>query len=168
MSSYWAGYSGEALVLSNQEFQQFLQTYADVRGISMNELNEDLENETLREIPFAWSSDTNRMFFIDDITDDSCDGATIIPFYCNGRLNTPTFRSDGTIQECMQIKGPLNVPCYAIFADNQSQTVHMFEHKPYNSYDEMRQEFIDKLNAYLPPDFDYDSHIGIFSYAAFA
>nr|WP_317439871.1 hypothetical protein [uncultured Enterocloster sp.] len=43
-----------------------------------------------------------------------------------------------------------------------------FNEKPYASYEALRQEFKDKLERYLPDDFDWDAHIGRFRYAAYA
>lgn len=47
-------------------------------------------------------------------------------------------------------------------------SVFMGKGHTYHSYEEIREEFQLKLKAYLPKDFDWDSHIGVFSYASYA
>lgn len=57
---------------------------------------------------------------------------------------------------------------YVIFADKDMDGFDTFNEKPYASYEALRQEFKDKLERYLPDDFDWDAHIGRFRYAAYA
>lgn len=45
-------------------------------------------------------------------------------------------------------------------ADKPINSPDIFDDKPY-TYDELVQEFVDKFGAYLPDNFDWDSHIGI-------
>ena len=46
--------------------------------------------------------------------------------------------------------------------------MNCFDERPYESYDAFVQEFKDKMAAYLWDSFDWDAHIGIYSYACFA
>ncbi|MBQ6857620.1 MAG: hypothetical protein IJO13_11025 [Lachnospiraceae bacterium] len=57
---------------------------------------------------------------------------------------------------------------YVVFSDKDMMSVESFEKKRYDSYEELVQEFKDKLQNYLPDDFEWDIHIGNFSYAAYA
>ncbi len=57
---------------------------------------------------------------------------------------------------------------YMFYSDYTLDSVEVFEKRPYHSYQEFRQEFQDKMAAYLPDDFDWDAHIGTFSYAHYA
>lgn len=50
----------------------------------------------------------------------------------------------------------------------EGMTLVPFFNRDGSFYEELRQEFQDRLSAYLPETFDWNNHIGTFSYAGFA
>lgn len=162
MSSYWAAYYGDGLVLKSNEFDAFLDAYAKDKG--KENLDKEIEEEELREYPFKCSNGDGE-FYVVDITDDDTDGSYFIPFMYEGKLNTSKYQGgNGVFGISMRSETPL----YVIFSDKQLGGPESFEKRPYNSYDEFVQEFKDKIGSYLPDNFDWDSHLGNFSYAQYA
>lgn len=165
MSSYWAGYSSSALVLRKSEFDDFLRKY--------NERNEtdvlhevDEMGEFLNEYPFIRSAFKEkqsmglpRCFYIANINPDDCDGMYLIPYVIEGKPNNPT---DPNFQDMDLCSDDL----YVVFSDKQLDCANAFFEHPYESYEDFVLEFKDKMAHYLPDDFDWNTHIGSFSYAA--
>nr|WP_302168356.1 hypothetical protein [uncultured Schaedlerella sp.] len=54
--------------------------------------------------------------------------------------------------------------CYFFHSEHELDAPEAFDERPYNSYEEFKQEFKDKMAAYLPDDFGWDAHIGRFNY----
>ena len=57
---------------------------------------------------------------------------------------------------------------YVIWSDKELDSVQAFDEKPYASYEAFRNEFMEKLQRYLPEDFDWDSHFGKLRYAVYS
>ena len=55
-----------------------------------------------------------------------------------------------------------------LFAKQNRLSGKAFENPPYRSYDELVGEFKGFLQEYLPDDFDWDNHVGVFRYACYA
>ena len=55
-----------------------------------------------------------------------------------------------------------------VSANKWLSTRCIFNEGFYNSFAELKEEFIEKIGDYLPKDFDYDNNIGDLSYACFA
>lgn len=168
MSSYWAAYYGVALVLKEKEFCDFLEKYAEKHNLEREDLDEKIEDDGVREYPFVKSANSE-VFEITDILTDSCDGMYLIPFYNKGKKNT--YFTDQEKKEVNKDYCALSLRdknLYAVFSDKDMMSVESFEKKRYDSYEELVQEFKDKLQNYLPDDFEWDIHIGNFSYAAYA
>lgn len=160
MSECWAAYYGDALVLNDQEFEEFCRVYAKTNNIEPDALFEKL---SVREFDFVQSKVPDKTFHISDILSDDCDGKCLIPFYWKGRPNVPD-NNNGYIKRFFWREHD----CYAVFADHDRYSVTDFSKQAYPSYEDFVQEFKDKLEKYLPDHFDWDSHLGCFSYAAYA
>ena len=90
--------------------------------------------------------------------DGSTEGFRLVPYRVNGKPNNKWEKNE-------------NIPdnnVYVVDADKNINGMDCFEKKAYESYEEFVSEFKDKMNGCLPEDFDWDAHIGIYSYACFA
>lgn len=172
MSSYWAGYAGAALVLTNQEFKDMMEQYK-ARHTDDADTFED-EYETLSDydrVELRWAlypEDTVKRFHPVLVSEESnCSGATLVPYYANGQKNLSKFDNNGRLvheQTCILYDEPV----WAFFSERPLDGVHTFDATPYHGYDAFVAEFKCKLVEYLPNDFDWDAHLGRFSYACYA
>lgn len=162
MSSYWAGYWGSALVLTEAEFCDFVKHYAKIHHIE--NIEEKLkEARVVRE--YEWKKSLgDGTFEILDVLSHENDGMTFWPFMKKNK--------DGKYEPNVGPHLVYNVMrsenCYVIFSDKNLDDVRSFFEMRYPSYEVFKQEFKDKMEAYLPKDFDWDAHLGNFSYAAYA
>lgn len=161
MSSYWAAYHGQGLVLSESEFSVFLENYKtknkqDKKLIAKIRDFEKYGDEDISEIEFkAPGGNTFSLF----CADDNCtEGFRLIPYHVNGKPN-----EDWDSNEDL----PSN-NVYVLNADKAIDGMECFDKKAYESYEEFVNEFKGKLEPFLPSDFDWDAHIGIYSYACYA
>lgn len=146
MSMFWQGYMGDALVLSEEEFDSFLDEYSKAYQIDRIELGETLEDDTIDN--YLFRSDAGKFSFV-SVTGDSCEGMELISLtkkeesrYCGNSI--------------------------VLFARRDRLSADAFENPPYHSYRELTDEFKGFLRQYLPEDFDWDEHIGVFRYACYA
>lgn len=167
MGSYWAGYSGSALVLKEKEFGEFLKKYNEFHETDVISEVEEME-ETLREYPFIRSAFKEKLgigiprcFYVVDISTDDCDGMHLIPYVIGGKQNNP---GNSDFQDARLRAENL----YVIFSDRQLNCASALFERPYESYESLVLEFKDKLAKYLPVEFYWDMHIGGFYYASYA
>lgn len=178
MSSYYAAYHGSALVLEEKEFEQFLENYKKLVVKKLKkELVEDFnrmltgEGCQIREYSFVKSNKIHKnpngilmsesksdIFEILDISPDDCDGMLLCPYLSYGKLH---WEADNFIDYRYE-------KIFVIFSDYQLDSPLTFLEKPYNSYSDFVNEFKEKLSIYLPENFDWDKHIGSFSYCCYA
>lgn len=181
--SYWAGYAGSALVLTDREFDSMMEKYRTLNpahAASVEDEYEDIHDCDRADLirgTFAGQDLGSRgpdkpgnadLYFQPvKIPTDTCEGGTLTPFYHDGGKNLPVFDDEG---------GLVREPAYtvytddvwAFFSDRALDGVGAFDEKPYPSYQAFVDEFKAKLGAYLPGDFDWDAHLGRFSYACYA
>lgn len=161
MSMYWAAYHGQGLVLTEDEFEIFLASYKE-KGhdkASLEALKEIEEEDgclPVDEVEFRSPSGTKFSLFKAD--DSSVEGFRLIPYRVSGKPNDDWDENENIPQN--------NV--YVLPADKSIEGMRCFEEKAYDSYEEFVSEFKNKLEAFLPEDFDWDAHIGIYSYACYA
>lgn len=162
MSSWWAGYQGITLRLSEEEFLTFCKKYEETH--KELDLEEILEEGSLREQAFQPSEPDGEIFDIVDITPADCKGMFFIPYK----------REDGTDnqrkeEQEIETKDYRSEASYLIFAQKQMADITAFtEEGRYNSYEELLEEYQKELRSYLPEDFKWHTHIGTFSYACYA
>lgn len=179
MSSYWAGYHGLALVLSGEEFQAFTDAYCKAHPTDETARilkgGADENGYSIRELPFRASEEKSEFwkseFYVTDVLTDSCEGMSLIPIhYPDGVTNTYERDEDGKLVRSVHVENLHGKNCYAFFADHEVTSGSYFDRKEdrYETYEDLLREFQGKLKAYLPEDFDWDAHIGDFSYACFA
>ena len=57
---------------------------------------------------------------------------------------------------------------YVIYTDKSTRPQDLFAKDGYKTIDEIVEEFKEKLAAYVPDDFDWESHVGFFQCAELA
>lgn len=159
--SYWAGYSGQGLCLTEDEYSTFLNNYINAQTAAENhealhEIEKLNENETLDDIWFI--SPSGEKFFLYCADDGCTEGFYLMPYRINGKPNEKG-------EECPQT---LTDNMYILICDRPIDGMHCFEKKAYESYEEFVAEFKRKMESYLPKDFDWDAHIGKYNYACYA
>lgn len=159
--SYWAGYSGQGLCLTQDEYETFLNDYTNVQTAAgnhealceMEKLNDD---GSLEDIWFASPSGEKFSLFC---ADDGCtEGFRLVPYRIDGNPNKKWDECPQTLSDNM----------YVLLCDRPIDGMECFEKKAYASYEEFVGEFKRKMESYLPKDFDWDAHIGIYTYACYA
>lgn len=171
MSQYWAGCHGIAMVLNQKEFDNFLTTYCEKQNMNKEEMDEQIDYDGLSEIRFIASNPSAAKFDITEINVDRCDGMILYPMMLSDHtINKTIYDQNGKIEQPIMFKELRSENCYAIFADKDitSGTIFLGPKYRYDTYEELLTEFKNKMERYLPDDFDWNGHIGDFSYAAYA
>lgn len=144
-----ADFSDTAMVLNKTEYADFTDRYCKYHHIDLNEFQAEIKNIGLTDYDFISSisgnQDANKQtetFYILLVDHDSCEDMHLVPY----RKGEDQLYDDD---------------CYVVFADRE---MSLFK-QAYSSYESLVQEFKDKMENYLPENFDWDSHIGCFSYA---
>ncbi len=158
MSSYWAGYHGVGLLLSEEEFENLLNKYNEVHNI---EIRDVLEKVGVRETALKFSQDEQKVFSFVDVTTDDADGFYFAPY----KREDGSFNTYGKGFICQTWR---DHNFYALFSDHNLEGAEIFIHNPYPTYEHLVEEIRTKINAYVPNDFNWDAHIGRISYAAYA
>lgn len=161
---HWEGYTYTALVLDKKEYAAFLELYGKKHP------GEQAGGSALEAGGEAWFKNAKGIgatFAMEAIGCGDEDGMRLTPYRAGGAMNTPYIngRPNRNFQSyALAGQGPL----YMLAAERQLDCADAFQEKPYASYGELVQEFKDKLEGYLPAGFDWDRHIGSFSYAMYA
>lgn len=161
---HWEGYRHTALVLDKKEFAAFLGLYGKKHPEEQGQL-EGCRPETGYEAWFKSTKGTGATFAMEAIGCGDEEGMRLTPYRADGAMNTSYV--DGRPNRNFQsyaLQGPL----YMLASEKQLDCADAFQEKPYASYRELVQEFKNKLEGYLPEGFDWDRHIGSFSYAMYA
>ena len=175
MSSYWSAYYGTGLVLSESEFETFLNNYSRIRkpdpAFTHPSDDEILEDCLIQEYDFIRSyvpespNGISDCFQVTPVLKDDTDGRYFVPFK----------RPDGSwnVRESIE-----DAPCiektdreqnwYVIFLDTALDGPYRFIENAYPTYESVVEELRGKMERYLPKDFTWDDHIGRFCYAAYA
>lgn len=155
--SHWAGYYGQGMALTKKEFETFLENYKSgcTDEESLRQLKAvEKEEEWIEDVKFM--SESGKEHYVTYVDDGNTEGFRLIPYRMKGIVNKDWEAADM----------PQN-NVYVFPSDKAVDGMTCFDEKVYGSYDEFVQEFKDKLGAYLPGDFDWDAHIGIYTYACF-
>lgn len=157
--SYWAGYGGQGLALDPSEFFGFLDNYAknckDKKTLKMIRLLKKAEID-VSEVTFLSSSGKEFSFFCAD--EGCCEGFRLVPYRMGGKKNDKWDANESI---------PSN-DVYVLDPDIPIDGMDCFDKKAYDSYEEFVMEFKDKVGACLPAGFNWDAHIGVYSYACYA
>lgn len=157
--SYWAAYHGQGLCLSEKEFKKLLKNYkasvTDKAHLRQIKKVKDGDMD-ISEVTFTTpEGKTFSMFCADD---GCCEGFRLTPYRVNGKPNKKWDHN-------------LDIPSenvYVLSADRSIDGMDCFEKKAYDSYEAFVNEFKEKVAWLLPENFDWDAHIGIYSFACYA
>lgn len=180
MSSYWSAISGTVLVLNKKEVEDFFKKYVSINfkngkepNDDMRELKEMIDENGYEETPFFRSS-CREQLILSFPTLKSCMDADFGEIEKN--IFTAMLYDEDEYSGGMMYKFNCENGNFAgvdsgrllFFADKSTRPQDILTDKSYKSTEEIVDEFKDKLSAYLPEDFDWDSHIGFFQCAAYA
>lgn len=178
MSQYFSAVSGMAVVFSPKEVTEFLTRYLletyKKDGVTDDDVNyiTDCVSDSFYLIRSKYRFDfikefpsiekcmddniiekhKNKLFKCIEYNENSCSGGILYPlsrFVCEQFVDV----NDGS---------------YVIYTDKSTRPQDLFAKDGYKTIDEIVEEFKEKLAAYVPDDFDWESHIGFFQCAAFA
>lgn len=156
MSSYWAGYSGIGMCLNVSEFELFKTQYLLKNEEDLKKIKEKLQFEDEENIEEYILEKENIL----KLTDDFAEGFVFYPYFVDEKPNTEYHDTSLSLYE---------QNAYIFIADFDNNSVGaLLENKKYNSYTEISHEFKRKFAKYLPSEFDWNKHIGQFSYACYA
>lgn len=111
----------------------------------------------------TFKSASGKPFTMFDVDNGFGSGFTLTPYREHGKPNRD-WEPDRHILNGWDDDGTV----YVCGADMRIDGMDCFDRKAYGSYEEFVDEFKDKLAAHLPEGFDWESHIGIYLYAAYA
>lgn len=167
MSSNWYAESGTALILDEKETIEFCKKYLkEICGRDMLKVPdaytavEELDTRTLirskykKADPSSIEENDEKHFQI-SLYEDEMSGGIFYPFECDERCGE---------DDCFELYGDY----YGIFFTDKSTLPQEIFKGTYSSMDEIIDEFKEKLEDYLPEDFNWKTHIGFIQYAIYA
>lgn len=195
MSSYWSAMAGTALILSPEEYDNMLLNYlktafkpdADKKDAShyMNSC-EELSND----VPVIKTSCLDAIkplyptmdAFLNKLQNAAyhlnADTSMIKNFVYFNRYNTDEYSGgvfypiDTSANE--EFNGQ-RIPYFDVDDDSEimytrfsTLSIDLLKDKHYTSTDDIINEFKDAIGAYLPDNFDWEKHVGVFSCAVYA
>ena len=166
MSSNWYAESGTALILDEKETIEFCKKYLkEICGRNMLKVPdaytavEELDTRTLirsmykKADPSSIEENDEKHFQI-SLYEDDMSGGIFYPFECDERCGE---------DDCFELYGDY----YGIFFTDKSTLPQEIFKGTYSSMDEIIDEFKEKLEDYLPEDFNWKTHIGFIQYAIY-
>ena len=181
MSGYWSAASGTALILHKEEVSDFftrylLETYRK-NGVTDEDI--DFINSMISDYgsDFYFLSSAYRQSLLEDFRSlESCVDERTAEEHTKELFNCVEYceeeRSGGVLY-------PFKKPAIGTFVDVEDGSCIIYTDKStrpqdllgndgYKSTEEIVKEFKEKLAAYVPDNFDWESHIGFFQCAVFA
>ena len=195
MSSYWSAVTGTALILSPAEYNNMLLNYLQTTFkpyANINDANHYMSSceELSDEVPVIKASCRDAIkplyptmdAFLEKLQDDayhSNDDTSIIKNLVHfSRYNTDEYSGgifypiDTSANE--EFDG-YKMPYFDVADDSEimytrfsTLSIDLLKAKHYTSNDDIVNEFKDAIGAYLPDDFDWEKHVGVFMCAAYA
>lgn len=152
MSSYWAGYAGIGMMISEDEMKGFVSRYKKLLGDTQPDL--DLSNPN----DFWYYLSNNEGVII--LSNDVAEGFLFYPYMLKGKPNTE-------YEDTAPCLGREKVYIFPADFDNNSVGALFIPGRRYNSFEDMVSEFKRKYQMFFPEDFDWKSHIGQYQYACY-
>lgn len=169
MSSFYAPYSTVGLMLNQSEFDAFYDAYratlseedAEYLDTNVWEHCELFEYKFKNSMPQSVCNDTT--FTITELSPEQCDCIYFTPFHLvNGEINAI---SNG---DPLEFKEWDRHTQYVIFAEKRCEPLTFLTKNFYESIDHIFNEFIERMDSYLPDDFNYNTHVGYIEYCFYA
>jgi len=195
MSEYWSATSGTVLVFHKEEAKDFFTRYLleTYRKDGVTDEDIDFINSTISdyEDDFYFLRSAYRQSLLEDFhsmescvdertatehqkelfncveyCEEECSGGVLYPFKKPARGKFVDVE-DGS---CIIYTDFVDVEdgSYIIYTDKSTRPQDLLGADGYNSIEEIVKEFKEKLAAYVPDNFDWESHIGFFQCATFA
>lgn len=169
MSSNWYAESGTALILDEEETIEFCKKYLKeicerdmVKVPDAYTAVEELGEQALIRSKYKHEqADSSSIEEVDEkhfrisMYEDEMSGGIFYPFECDERCGE---------DDCFE----LYEGYYGIFFTDKSTLPQKIFKGTYHSMDEIIDEFKEKLEDYLPKDFNWKAHIGFIQYAIYA
>lgn len=169
MSSNWYAESGTALILDEKETIEFCKKYLkEICGRNMVKVPdaytavEELGEQALirskykhEQVDSSSIEEVDEKHFRISMYEDEMSGGIFYPFECDERCGE---------DDCFELYGDY----YGIFFTDKSTLLQEIFKGSYHSMDEIIDEFKEKLEDYLPKDFNWEAHIGFIQYAIYA
>ena len=169
MSSNWYAESGTALILDEKETIEFCKKYLkEICGRNMVKVPdaytavEELGEQALirskykhEQVDSSSIEEVDEKHFRISMYKDEMSGGIFYPFECDERCGE---------DDCFE----LYEGYYGIFFTDKSTLPQKIFKGTYHSMDEIIDEFKEKLEDYLPKDFNWKAHIGFIQYAIYA
>ena len=181
MSEYWSATSGTVLVFPKEEAMDFftrylLETYRKdgvtdedidfissmisdygsdfyfLRSAYRQSLLEDFRSLESCVNEMTAAEHTKELFDCVEYCEEKCSGGMLYPFKKPARGKFVDVKEGS----------------YIIYTDKSTRPQDLLGDEGYKSTEEIVKEFKEKLAAYVPDDFDWESHIGFFQCASFA
>lgn len=167
MGMYWEANHGTALVLTYSEMDDMMDEYIKQQPQDMQPSEKQIleDNDSYEYRPLIASNDAKVQFHLNKIDEYYTSGVTLQPYIHNGKPNMPTIEQESNPE---YIYHAYDESVYVLWSDKELNSAAAFVQTPYPTYEDLKQEFKDKLERYLPKDFDWDAHIGIFDFASYA
>ena len=153
--SFWSGETIVGCVIDKGNMTHFIQKYLEMNPQDFAD-EEDKESAMWDALfcaegfncAFDAGKEDGKQFYAQFLSDDTYDGC-----YLNTKNDTKRLWGGDFI---------------LVSADKWLTTRAIIEGGYYTSWEEIVEEFKNKLGAYLPSDFDYENSIGDVDYACFA
>lgn len=188
MSSYWGACTGLALMLTEEEVNDFYKSYLsktyypDDAKDHIEELENLIGEYSYQEVAFIKPAYVKELMSTGLSTlEDCCD--IDAQFDVNGKifhmdLYNPTDMCSGGLffpiekdercgdDDCFTLTSTKNK--YLFYSSKSIMPWNILSGESYTSIDDIINEYKDKLAAYLPDDFNWKTHIGFIQYAIYA
>ena len=125
---------------------------------------------TIREYPFQPCVGDKEFYVVNVLTEDN-DGMRFVPCHRpDGSTNEAVLDENGKYVQSVIVENLRSQDSFVFFTDEDMTSGSYLDGKTkrYDSFQDVLTEFQNKMKDYLPEDFNWDSHIGDFSYACFA
>lgn len=181
MLEYWSATSGTALIISKEEVRDFFTRYLleTYRKDGVTDEDIDFINSTISDYgdDFYFLRSAYRQSLLEDFHSmESCVDERTAAEHTKELFNCVEYCEE----ECSGgMLYPFKKPAsgkfmdvedgsYIIYTDKSTRPQDLLGDDGYKSIEEIVKEFKEKLAAYVPDNFDWESHIGFFQCATFA
>lgn len=159
MSMYWSGNCISGLLLEGKDIDHFVKKYIEInpwefKHFAPHERESEMYDWLNCNEQFKYACDGGGNFFYAQMySEDHFEGLYFLPA-----------KRELEVGQISLYNNPV------VFIEAKKPLISKFilSGSYYGSYEEMEDEFREKLGAYLPTDFDYENAIGDLSYACYA
>ena len=144
----------DALVLSKEEMELFVRNYATQKNMDPDAVLSEIMN-VCSYTPVEYKFDRSN-----PVEKEACFCVVRFRLSCKRYLRFVQLYGGGRCLLPRKYTGD----CFIVFADWSRFRYFGFKAYPYDTYEDLLNEFKGKLQDYLPESFEWDTHIGTVSY----